>query len=146
MGTPQLARLPWLHFPRAGGRNDVLFQAMPLTFHQPVSLHPACSGAASARGGTNHTAKPRVGVARTNLARVWAVCTPTKGPGDGNGGSVHSYLPRPASASAGRMFPLEGVTSAPAQVGAFYSRGKRCQLNELEAANADLGQRQTCEN
>jgi hypothetical protein len=49
-------------------------------------------------------------------------------------------------ASAGRMFPLEGDTSAPAQVGAFYSRGKRCQPNELEPANGDLGQRQTCEN
>jgi len=53
------------------------------------------TGAASARGGQTNAVKPRVGVARTDLARIWAVCTPTKGAGDGTGEIVQLSSPDP---------------------------------------------------
>jgi hypothetical protein len=74
-----------------------MFQATPLTFQQPVALHPAAR-ALHRRAGDKPTPPNRAcGVARTISRAIWALCTPTKGPGDGNGESVHSYSPRPAS-------------------------------------------------
>jgi len=114
---PQPRKPPCGRLPRAGGGNDVSGHALNLPSTGRAGRR--LLGRASARGG--RTTPP-------NRASV---------------------SPEPISRAFGRfvLLPtLEGVTSAPAQVGAFYSRGKRCQPNELEAANADPGQRQTCEN
>jgi hypothetical protein len=53
-----------LRSPRAGGGSDLSDHAT-LTFHQPVALHRARSGAASTRGALDAHMGTRVGAART---------------------------------------------------------------------------------
>ena len=133
----------------------------------PSCSHGACThhGGYSYRGMENRPFPRRASAARGRFPRVPKSRIEPTGARQrasirsarGSQFWVEAALPRPSCRTPLRRQHLGGVshylchltegdTSAPAQVGAFYSRGKRCQPNELEVANADLGQRQTCEN
>jgi hypothetical protein len=78
---------------------------LPSTRRAARCLLGRCIGARE----TNHTAKPRVGAARTHLVWTRAVCTLTKGPGDGTANPCKFTCPDPppllrVGCSSGRWY------------------------------------------